>query len=166
MTGFWIRLCRACFSEIERRRRIHQIQHFVSFKNCWHYLSYRPNRQVAVVTIWVGLSSMEHRWNLFLQKQPFDVFFNKKNRKTTAPESVFNEVAGLQLIAILRKRLWRRYFPVNFARFLKATFRQLLPFLKCEGWSWKILGMILIYLNNLHLMLMRMILQFSIFFHR
>ena len=133
MTGFWIRLCRTSFSEVERRRGIHQIQYFVSCKNCWHCLSYLPNGQVAGVTIWVILSSMEHRWNLCFQKWPFDVFFNKKNRKTTTPESVFNEVAGLQLIALLRKRVWRRYFPVNFAKFLRATFRQLLPFSKVWG---------------------------------
>ena len=37
------------------------------------------------------------------------------------PESPFNKVAGLRAAALLKKRLWHRCFPVNFAKF-KSTF--------------------------------------------
>ena len=31
----------------------------------------------------------------------------------------FNKVAGLKLATLLKKRLWQRYFPVNFVKFLR-----------------------------------------------
>ena len=34
----------------------------------------------------------------------------------------FNKVAGLRPAALLKKRLWHRCFPVNFAKFLRTTF--------------------------------------------
>ena len=34
----------------------------------------------------------------------------------------FNEVAGLRPATLLRKKLWHRCFPVNFAKFLRTTF--------------------------------------------
>ena len=34
----------------------------------------------------------------------------------------FNKVAGLRPATLLKKRLWRRYFPVNFVEFLKTLF--------------------------------------------
>ena len=34
----------------------------------------------------------------------------------------FNEVAGLRPTTLLKKRLWHRCFPVNFAKFLRTPF--------------------------------------------
>ena len=34
----------------------------------------------------------------------------------------FNKVAGLRPETLLKKRLWRRYFPVNFEKFLRISF--------------------------------------------
>ena len=36
----------------------------------------------------------------------------------------FNKVAGLRPATLLKKRLWHRYFPVNFAKFLRTPFLQ------------------------------------------
>ena len=36
----------------------------------------------------------------------------------------FNKVAGLRPVTLLRKRLWQRCLPVNFARFLRTPFSQ------------------------------------------
>ena len=36
----------------------------------------------------------------------------------------FNKVAGLRPATLLKERLWRRCFPVNFAKFLRASFLQ------------------------------------------
>ena len=36
----------------------------------------------------------------------------------------FNKVAGLRPATLLKKRPWRRCFPVNFAKFLRTTFLQ------------------------------------------
>ena len=37
---------------------------------------------------------------------------------------VFNKVAGLRSATLLKKRLWHRCFPVNFAKFLGRPFLQ------------------------------------------
>ena len=47
---------------------------------------------------------------------------------------LFNKVAGLRTVSLLKKRLWDRCFLVNFAKFLRTTFLRnpsgrLLPFL-------------------------------------
>ena len=34
----------------------------------------------------------------------------------------FNNIAGLRLATLLKKRLWRRRFPVNFVKFLRTPF--------------------------------------------
>ena len=36
----------------------------------------------------------------------------------------FNKVAGLRPATLLKKKLWQRYFPVNFAEFLRTPFLQ------------------------------------------
>ena len=38
-------------------------------------------------------------------------------------QSLFvNKVAGLKSAVLLKKRLWHRYFPVNFTKFLSTPF--------------------------------------------
>ena len=44
------------------------------------------------------------------------------HKKAPVPESFFNKVAGLRPTTLLKKRLWHRCFPVNFAKFLKILF--------------------------------------------
>ena len=66
--------------------------------------------------------------DIFNQKQPPEVFYKKRcsykfrkiHRKTPVPESLFNKVAALRPATLLKKRLWHRYFPVNFVKSLKA----------------------------------------------
>ena len=36
------------------------------------------------------------------------------------PEFLFNKVAGLRAATLLKKGLWHRCFPVNFAEFLRG----------------------------------------------
>ena len=41
------------------------------------------------------------------------------------PQSLFfNKVPGLRTTTLSKKRLWRRCFPINFAKFLGTSFRQ------------------------------------------
>ena len=49
----------------------------------------------------------------YLQKQPPEVFFNK---------ILFNKIAGLRPATLLKKKLWHRCFPMNFAKFLRRPF--------------------------------------------
>ena len=57
----------------------------------------------------------------------------------------FNKVAGLRSATLLKKRLWHRHFPVNFAKFSRTPFLQntngwlLLQFQTFYKIPWKIL---------------------------
>ena len=50
--------------------------------------------------------------------------FAKFTGKHLRQSLFFNKVAGLRPATLLKKRLWRRCFPVNFAKFLKTPFLQ------------------------------------------
>ena len=68
----------------------------------------------------------------YKKKQPPEVFYKKGVLKNFAKftgkylsQSLFlNKVAGLRPATLLKKRLWHRCFPVNFAKFLRAPFLQ------------------------------------------
>ena len=66
-----------------------------------------------------------------IQKQPPKVFHNirleisqNSQENTCARVSFFNKVGSLWLATLLKKRLWHRCFPVNFAKFLRKPFLQ------------------------------------------
>ena len=69
-----------------------------------------------------------------IQKQPAEVFFmkicssdfRKIHRKIPVPESflIKLQALGLRPGTLLTKRLWYRYFPVNFVKFLRTPFLQ------------------------------------------
>ena len=66
------------------------------------------------------------------QKQPPEVFYNKCVHRNFAEFTgkhlcqsfFFNKVVGLRPATLLKKRLWHRCFPVNFAKLLKTPFLQ------------------------------------------
>ena len=66
--------------------------------------------------------------------------FAKLTRKHLRQSFIFNKVAGLKPVALLKKRPWHRSCPVNFAKFLRTPFlvedlRWLCigPFLGCQS---------------------------------
>ena len=48
--------------------------------------------------------------------------FTKFTGKHLCQSLFFNKVAGLRPATLLKKRLWNRYFPMNFAKFLRTPF--------------------------------------------
>ena len=50
--------------------------------------------------------------------------FAKFTGKHLCQSLIFNKVAGLRPATLLKKRLWHRCFPVNFAKFLRTPFLQ------------------------------------------
>ena len=46
--------------------------------------------------------------------------FEKFTRKHLCQSRLFNKVAGLRTVTLLKKRFWYRCFPVNFSKFLKT----------------------------------------------
>ena len=66
--------------------------------------------------------------------------FAKFTGKHLCKSLFFNEVAGLRPATLLKKRLWHRCFPVNFAKFLRTPFLQNTsgrPLLMCVCVGWK-----------------------------
>ena len=50
--------------------------------------------------------------------------FAKFLGKHLCPSLFFNKVVGLRSATLLKKRLWHRCFPMNFAKFLRKPFLQ------------------------------------------
>ena len=48
--------------------------------------------------------------------------FTKFTGKHLCQSLFFNKVAGLRHATLLKNRLWRRCFPVNFVKILRTTF--------------------------------------------
>ena len=60
-----------------------------------------------------------------IQKQLFlNRCFLKLQMKTSLLESLFNNVAGLKAWKFIKKRLWHRYFLVNFPQFFRKPYLQ------------------------------------------
>ena len=63
------------------------------------------------------------RFALSFQKQPPEVIYKKGVLKKFA-KGVLKKFAGLRRATLLKKRLCHRYFPENFAKFLRTLFLQ------------------------------------------
>ena len=48
--------------------------------------------------------------------------YTKLTGKHLCQSLFFDKIAGLRPATLLKKRLWHRRFPLNFAKFLRATF--------------------------------------------
>ena len=77
--------------------------------------------------------SSDLTWMCMLQKQPLEVFFEKKVflknftkfvGKHLCQSLVFNKLVGPRPATLLKKRLWRRCSPLNFVKFLRTLFLQ------------------------------------------
>ena len=60
-------------------------------------------------------------------KKLFREISRKSQENTYARVSFLNKVAALMPATLLKKRLWHRYLPVNFAKFLTTPFLQNTP---------------------------------------
>ena len=66
----------------------------------------------------------KHTAEVFRKKKGVLRKFAKFTRKHLCQGLFFNKVAGLRPATLLKKRLWHRCFPVNFANFLRTPFLQ------------------------------------------
>ena len=66
------------------------------------------------------MSGMPEAVTRAVRKKGCSVKFRKIHRKTPVPESLF--IIKLQPATLLKKKLWHRRFPVNFAKFLRTPF--------------------------------------------
>ena len=99
----------------------------------------KPSRQY---TVWADLSFIQPADNKGESASENWIAINKSERQkcsvrkaisqnsqgiTCDRVSLFNKVAGLRPTTLLKKRLWHRCFPVNFAKFLRKPFSQNAP---------------------------------------
>ena len=103
------------------------------------------------ICVWVGAPQNWHDEKVFNRssrrscsvKKVFLEILQNSQENTYARDSFFNKVAGQARPAtLLKKSLWHRCFPVNFARFLRTPFLknssgQLLLFLNPENRSFE-----------------------------
>ena len=70
----------------------------------------------------VGSKAITQRSSLLRCSMKNDVLrnFTKFTAKHLCQSVFFNKIAGLRPATLLKKRLWHRYFPVNFAKFLRT----------------------------------------------
>ena len=69
-----------------------------------------------------------------IQKQPPEVFCKKRSSQKffkNSQENTCARVSSLKPKILLKRRLWHRCFPVNFAKFLKAPEHEYI-FSKCS----------------------------------
>ena len=74
-----------------------------------------------VTTISQGMKFGRSRPEVCLQERCSQKFA-KLTRKNLCQSLFFNKVAGLRPETVLKRRLWQRYFPVKFAKFLRTPF--------------------------------------------
>ena len=99
---------------------------------CWEYIN-------SMLISWYRISfgrqkclTPEKTWLWHIQKRPPEVFyketvlknFAKFTGKHLCQSLFFNKVAGLRPATLLKKRLWHRWFSVNFATFSRTHFLQ------------------------------------------
>ena len=87
------------------------------------------------------LQQNKHKPEVFFKKSRYQKF-RKIHRNAPVPESLFNKIAWLRSATLLKRRLWHRCFPVNFAKFLRTLFSQstsgrlLLPVQSLQAATW------------------------------
>ena len=81
----------------------------------------RKNTEIKNIVLLHLENSRSSHLELFCQKVVLKNFA-KFIRKHLCQRLFFNIVASLRPATILKKRLWHRHFPVNFAKFLRTVF--------------------------------------------
>ena len=68
-----------------------------------------------------NLVKNQNCWNSSIRSSHPYVFCKKGVLENFAKFILFNKVAGLRSGTLIKSRLWHRRFPVNFAKFLRAS---------------------------------------------
>ena len=107
--------------------RTFQVYFFVkdTYAHQWPFLCVKKNSKHFYVPFYRKSSSKfisrSSRPEVFCKKSILRNFA-KFTGKQLCQSLFFNNVAGLRLATSLKKRLWRRCFPVNFVKFLRTPF--------------------------------------------
>ena len=146
------RFCTMCFRKLLRNpikfTKRHDSRQYEIF--CFYYLKVRSDKRICscavsissyrssdlfcfrfqvhsykyffcvIKRIFLERTFRSSRPEVFCKKSVFRKFTGKHLRQSR----FFNKVAGLRPVTLLKKRLWHKCFPVNFAKFLRILFLQ------------------------------------------
>ena len=106
-----------------------RLRHRYFLVNIAKYLR-TPDLKKILERLLLDLSKFHHRNSRAKRSNDLRCFlkkgilrnFAKLARKHLCQSLFFNKVAGLSPAALLKKKLWHRCFPVNFAKFLRTSY--------------------------------------------
>ena len=91
--------------------------------HCWLWTYFEPFSSVSIVHFEpVNVCWHKQPLEVFCEKNMFFEIWQNSQENTCARVSFFSKVSGLMPASLLIKRLWNRYFPVNFAKILRTPF--------------------------------------------
>ena len=90
---------------------------------CFQHVAYGclKQRERQILLICKSYCNRSSRPEVFCRKSVLRNFA-KFTVKRLCQDFPFSNVAGLRAATLLKKRLWRRCFPVNFVKFLRTAF--------------------------------------------
>ena len=109
-------------NEFSLQKAFEKITRICSFKNCL-LLVFQNTICTSYCTVPTAIWQIfsEAATTLFYKKDVLR-YFTKFTRKRLCQSLFFNKVADLKPATSLRQRLWQRWFPVNFVKFLRTPF--------------------------------------------
>ena len=99
--------------------RLHFSRAYVPTTTHKIYLLYLISIPYIAVSLWIICRSSH--WRCSLRKGVLRSLL-KVTGKHLCKSLLFNKVAGLRPATLLKNKIWHRYFPINFAKFLRARF--------------------------------------------
>ena len=102
--------------ENQRNLSIYHISNFLGVLSCQTILNYIYGKTEVI-------NNRTSHQRCSMKKSVLRIFA-KFTGKHLCQSLFFNKVAGLRPAIFLKKRLWHRCFPVNFAKFLRTPFLQ------------------------------------------
>ena len=107
----------------KRFKRIKKNQKLTSFgKFVCEMLIFRSNRSQIIFKILFSKQVFQKQPPEMLCKKGLLINFTEFTGKNRCQGLFLNKVADLRPATILRKRLWHRCFPMNFAKFVRTPF--------------------------------------------
>ena len=76
---------------------------------------------VPCIAVFLWIICRSSHWRCSLRKGVLRSLL-KVTGKHLCKSLLFNKVAGLRPATLLKNKIWHRYFPINFAKFLRARF--------------------------------------------
>ena len=101
--------------------RVYVLSFFTCLRAYNHSQSILRLTSVPCIAVFLWIICRSSHWRCSLRKGVLRSFL-KFTGKHLCKSLLFNKVAGLRPATLLKKKLWHRCFPMNFAKFLRTPF--------------------------------------------